>query len=98
MSDCDHNALPDAVVYKLLNPTNPLAAPLWSVHVAVRCTLCGQAFRFLGNNALAPETPQEAQRSRLGAWVTGTADELACMIAPIEPGEALADIAVAGRA
>ncbi len=95
---CEHpEAKPSAAVYAIGDPMNP-GVVLHSVHLRVTCPHCGAAFRFLGNNALAPSGAVEAQRDRIGAWVSGDAVELACMIAPIEPGEALATIAVAGRA
>lgn len=95
---CQHLRLvPHAATYALIDPNRP-GLLLYSVHVSVFCPDCGAKFRFLGDNALAPSSAMEAQQDRRGAWVSGTAEELGCMIAPIEPGEALANVAVAGRA
>lgn len=94
---CLHGRLvPHAATYALVDPIS--GQMMYSVHVSVFCPDCQARFRFLGNNALAPDTAKEAQEDRRGAWVSGTADELACMIAPIEPGEALEGMAVQGRA
>lgn len=96
---CPHHTLtPTSAAYVLENPEAP-GAWLYSVHLAVNCADCGVRFRFLGDNRLAPESVMEAQRSRVGAFVSATLDELGCMISPIEPGSApLATAAVAGRA
>lgn len=95
---CPHTRLtPHAATYAINDPTNP-GRFLYSVHINVFCPDCQAKFRFLGNNALAPTTAEEAQKDRRGAWVSGTAEELACMIAPIEAGEALCGVAVQGRA
>jgi hypothetical protein len=95
---CQHlNLSPQSAAYVLENPDAP-GAWLYSVHLAVTCADCGVKFRFLGDNALAPGSLQEAQRGRLGAFVTATLDELGCMIAPIEPSGGLSEMAVSGRA
>lgn len=96
---CEHlNLTPTSAAYVMENPDAP-GAWLYSVRLAVACKDCGVRFQFLGDNALAPESPLEAQRTRLGAFVTATLDELACMIAPIEAASgALATAAVHGRA
>lgn len=95
---CQHPRLvPHAVTYALHDPDRP-GLFLYSVHVSVFCPDCQAKFRFLGNNALAPTSAVEAQKDRRGAWVSGTAEELGCMISPIEPGEGLSEMAVLGRA
>ena len=71
---------------------------LHTAHIQAVCNACGVRFRFLGNMALAPPTAEEALSGRHGAWISGTADELGCVIAPIEPGGGLQSIAVEGRA
>lgn len=95
---CPHHTLtPTSAAYVMENPEAP-GAWLYSVHLAVNCTDCGVRFMFLGKNALAPESPLEAQRDRRGAFVTATLDELACMIAPIEGSGPLSKVAVLGTA
>lgn len=95
---CVHPRLvPDAATYALIDPDNP-GRFIYAVHVRVFCPDCQCKFRFLGDNPLAPKSPREAQQNRGGAWVTGAADELGCMISPIEPGETLEGIEVQGRA
>lgn len=64
---------------------------------SANCPDCGAKFRFLGDVGLPPADVREAQASRR-PWVSGKQDELGVMIAPIEPGEVLAGVAVAGRA
>lgn len=95
---CQHTRLvPHAATYALNDPERP-GLFLYSVHVSVFCPDCQVRFQFLGSNPLAPETATEAQQDRRGAWVTGDLCELACLIAPVEPGEGLQNIAVIGRA
>lgn len=96
---CPHHTLtPQSAAYVMDNPEAP-GAWLYSVHLAVSCADCGVRFQFLGQNKLAPTSLQEAQRDRLGAFVTATLDELGCMISPIEPGSGpLATMAVQGVA
>lgn len=95
---CVHPRLtPDASTYALIDPDHP-GQFIYAVHVRVFCPDCEARFRFLGNNALAPATAKQAQEDRRGAWVSGAADELACMIAPMEPGDSLSDMEVQGTA
>lgn len=69
----------------------------YAAYFTAHCPDCGVKFRFLGDNGLAPLNITEAQQSRR-AWVSGTQDELGVMISPIEPGEVLGGVPVAGRA
>jgi hypothetical protein len=93
---CEHHRLtPSAACYIYPNADG---GSLYCVAVAAACPDCGAKFQFLGNNPLAPSTYEEAQKERLGAWVSPNLQELACMIAPVEPSGGLADAAILGRA
>lgn len=95
---CNHIRLtPSAACYVMPDPEAPRGF-YYAVAVAVFCPDCRARFQFLGNNALAPQSYAEAQRSRVGAWVSGNLCELACVLAPVEPSGGLADVEVAGRA
>lgn len=96
---CSHmNLTPTSAAYVLENPEAP-GAWLYSVHLAVNCADCGVRFMFLGQNKLAPTSIVEAQKARVGAFVTATLDELGCCIAPIDLASgALGRAAVMGRA
>lgn len=95
---CDHPGLMLSWGQHTYQNPDQSGPHLYSVHISVHCPHCNARFQFLGENPLAPVSVVEAQRERIGAWVSNDLAELGCMIAPIEQGGGLADLAVKGRA
>lgn len=97
LGGCEHPSITlTGRVVTYHDPSTPLAIAYTALFSAV-CQDCGVHFRFLGDTALPPMNIEDAKQSRR-PWVSHAMDELGCMIAPIEPGEVLAGVAVAGRA
>lgn len=95
---CEHlNIETHTATYRIHNPEDP-QKPYFTVAVKVQCMQCRVLFRFLGDNPGVPEDCAEARDRRLGAWVSDMGDELGALIAPMDTGEPLAQVAVLGRA
>ncbi len=95
---CEHPQIIPNVQTWAHRDIDGVAETIITAHVTIMCAVCHCRFQFLGNNELAPLSVQDAQQDRIGAWVSRDLSELACVIAPIQGGGGLAEVAVAGRA
>lgn len=95
---CEHpQIIPNVQTWAHRDPEG-IGETIITAHMSIMCAVCHCRFQFLGNNELAPQSVQEAQEERIGAWVSRDLSELACVIAPIQGGGGLAEAEVRGRA
>lgn len=86
--NCEHeNLTVTAVPYCLRDDDGDLVAR--TVHVIVRCTICGCPFRFQGP-FLPPPTDPVSLMAHRGAWATADGSEMAAKLEPM-PWQAVAD-------
>ncbi len=67
-----------------------------TVHVNVRCAVCGWPFKFVGSFN-APPLDREAVIRSTAPWASYAQDQFAARIVPLAPEESLTLVMAAGR-
>lgn len=95
MDDCPHPELTPTAQTFALNEGDQLVAR--TVHLQVRCVLCGWPFRFVGSFN-SPPTTREGIAAATEPWVSWGGEEIGFRLMPLDGVDAPSVGLVAGHA